>query len=62
MPLRRPGAFAYAGAAAEIGKVDVLLLPVGGTFAISAAGAVEVRGQLQPAITIPMHYRTRRRA
>ena len=42
-----------------IGKVDVLLLPVGGTFVLNAAEALEVRGQLQPAITIPMHYRTR---
>jgi len=43
---------------ADIGKVDVLLLPVGGAFAISIAGAVEVGKQLQAAITIPMHYRT----
>ena len=42
-----------------IGKVDVLLLPVGGTFVLNPAEALEVRGQLQPAITIPMHYRTR---
>ena len=42
-----------------IGKVDVLLVPVGGSFTINAAGALEVRRQLQPAITIPMHYRTR---
>ena len=42
-----------------IGKVDVLLLPVGGAFAISVAEAVDVRRQLAPIITIPMHYRTR---
>lgn len=42
-----------------IGKVDVLMLPVGGTFVINAAEALQVRSQLQPAITIPMHYRTR---
>jgi L-ascorbate metabolism protein UlaG (beta-lactamase superfamily) len=42
-----------------IGKVDVLLLPVGGNFTINAAEALEVRNQLKPAITIPMHYRTR---
>ena len=41
-----------------IGKVDVLLVPVGGTFAINAAEALEVRQQLDPVITIPMHYRT----
>jgi L-ascorbate metabolism protein UlaG (beta-lactamase superfamily) len=42
-----------------IGKVDVLLVPVGGNFTISATEAVEVCHQLNPAITIPMHYRTR---
>jgi L-ascorbate metabolism protein UlaG (beta-lactamase superfamily) len=41
-----------------IGKVDVLMVPVGGTFTISAAEALEVCHQLNPAITIPMHYRT----
>jgi L-ascorbate metabolism protein UlaG (beta-lactamase superfamily) len=42
-----------------IGKVDVLLVPVGGSFTIDAASALKVRGQLGPAITLPMHYRTR---
>jgi L-ascorbate metabolism protein UlaG (beta-lactamase superfamily) len=42
-----------------IGKVDVLLVPVGGNFTINAAEALEVRSQLNPTITIPMHYRTR---
>ncbi len=42
----------------DIGKVDILLLPVGGRFAITVAQALEVRKQLQPVITIPMHYRT----
>ena len=36
-----------------------MLVPVGGSFTIDAAGALEVRRQLNPAITIPMHYRTR---
>jgi L-ascorbate metabolism protein UlaG (beta-lactamase superfamily) len=43
----------------EIGKVDVLLLPVGGTLAISVPEAVEVQKQLPATVTIPMHYRTR---
>ena len=42
-----------------IGRVDVLLVPVGGNFTINAAEAMEVRKQLNPAITIPMHFRTR---
>ena len=41
-----------------IGRVDVLLVPVGGNFTINAAEAMEVRKQLNPAITIPMHFRT----
>ena len=44
---------------AEIGRVDILLLPVGGAFAISVPEALQVRRQLQPAVTIPMHYRTK---
>jgi L-ascorbate metabolism protein UlaG (beta-lactamase superfamily) len=42
-----------------IGKVDVLLVPMGGSFTINATEALEVRRQLNPTITIPMHYRTR---
>jgi L-ascorbate metabolism protein UlaG (beta-lactamase superfamily) len=44
--------------AAAIGKVDVLLVPVGGTFTVDAAAAHEVAGQLAARITIPMHYKT----
>jgi L-ascorbate metabolism protein UlaG (beta-lactamase superfamily) len=40
-----------------IGAVDVLLVPVGGHFTIDAAAATEVVGQLQPRVTVPMHYR-----
>lgn len=42
----------------EIGEVDVLLIPVGGTFTVDAAGAFEVVKQLKPAVTIPMHFKT----
>lgn len=41
-----------------IGEVDVLLIPVGGTFTIDAAAATEVVEQLSPRIIIPMHYKT----
>lgn len=41
----------------KIGKVDVLLLPIGGTYTIDAAQAVEYVKRLNPAIVIPMHYR-----
>jgi L-ascorbate metabolism protein UlaG (beta-lactamase superfamily) len=39
-----------------IGKVDVLLVPVGGGNTLEAAGAAEVVRQVEPRIVIPMHY------
>ena len=42
----------------RIGEVDVLLCPVGGYYTLDAKVAVEVMGQLEPKIFIPMHYRT----
>ncbi len=41
-----------------LGKVDVLMLPVGGFFTIDAKAATKVCDQLKPAIIIPMHYKT----
>jgi L-ascorbate metabolism protein UlaG (beta-lactamase superfamily) len=43
----------------EIGKVDMLLLPIGGRVTLDASGAAEVMKQLNPAVVIPMHYRTK---
>jgi L-ascorbate metabolism protein UlaG (beta-lactamase superfamily) len=43
----------------EIGKVDILLLPIGGRATLDAGGAAEVLKQLNPTIVIPMHYRTK---
>ncbi|MBI5871360.1 MAG: MBL fold metallo-hydrolase [Actinobacteria bacterium] len=40
-----------------IGEVDLLLIPVGGTFTIDAAAATLVLRQLSPRLAIPMHYR-----
>jgi L-ascorbate metabolism protein UlaG (beta-lactamase superfamily) len=40
----------------EIGRVDVLLIPVGGIYTISAKEAVKILEQLEPKIAIPMHY------
>lgn len=42
----------------EIGPVDVLFVPVGGTYTIDAAEAVEVVHQLNPKLVIPMHFKT----
>ena len=44
--------------AAELGKVDILLVPVGGFFTIDAMAASQVCDQLKPKVTIPMHYKT----
>jgi L-ascorbate metabolism protein UlaG (beta-lactamase superfamily) len=43
---------------ASIGKVDVLLMPVGGFFTIGPKEAIQVMRQLSPAVTIPMHFKT----
>jgi L-ascorbate metabolism protein UlaG (beta-lactamase superfamily) len=43
---------------AEIGDVDVLMLPVGGCFTIDAGVATEVVGNLNPRLVIPMHFKT----
>jgi L-ascorbate metabolism protein UlaG (beta-lactamase superfamily) len=41
-----------------IGKVDVLMVPVGGFFTIDAVTATKVCEQLKPKVIIPMHYKT----
>ncbi len=40
-----------------IGEVDVLMLPIGGTYTISPLEAVQTVGLLQPRLVIPMHYK-----
>lgn len=42
---------------AALGRVDILLVPVGGFFTIDTATAWAQVGKLSPAITVPMHYR-----
>lgn len=46
-----------ADLAAQVGKVDVLLLPVGGFYTIDAAAADRVCESLSPKMVIPMHYK-----
>jgi L-ascorbate metabolism protein UlaG (beta-lactamase superfamily) len=43
---------------AEIGAVDILLVPVGGYFTIDASEASQVCNQLKPKVVIPMHFKT----
>jgi L-ascorbate metabolism protein UlaG (beta-lactamase superfamily) len=42
---------------ADVGKVDILLTPVGGNFTIDAKVATEIYGKLASKVVIPMHYR-----
>lgn len=44
--------------ATALGSIDVLMVPVGGTFTIDAKGATAVINRLRPHIAIPMHYKT----
>jgi L-ascorbate metabolism protein UlaG (beta-lactamase superfamily) len=41
----------------QIGKIDILFIPVGGNYTIDAEQAWRVVQALKPKITIPMHYR-----
>ena len=43
---------------AEIGQVDVLMVPVGGFYTIDATTAGAVCDQIKPRVTIPMHFKT----
>lgn len=43
--------------AAEIGKIDVLLSPVGGFYTIDASTASQVIDLLKPRVVIPMHFK-----
>ena len=41
---------------AELGPIDVLLVPAGGVFTLTPAEAAEVVAQITPRIVIPMHF------
>lgn len=42
---------------AALGKVDVLMIPVGGFFTVNAAAAHSIARKIGAKLTIPMHYR-----
>jgi L-ascorbate metabolism protein UlaG (beta-lactamase superfamily) len=44
---------------AAIGRVDVLLTPIGGTFTIDPAGATDAMTKLAARVTVPMHFKTK---
>lgn len=40
----------------RLGRVDVLLVPVGGTYTVDAQGAMEYVREIAAPIVVPMHY------
>ena len=42
---------------AQIGEVDILMIPVGSIFTIDGKVASEIVSQLEPKVIIPMHYK-----
>lgn len=42
---------------ASLGRIDLLMIPVGGFYTIDARTAKELTDALNPAVTVPMHYR-----
>ncbi len=43
---------------AELGKIDILFIPVGGFYTIGAKVATQLCDRLKPKVIIPMHYKT----
>ncbi|MBI4132188.1 MAG: MBL fold metallo-hydrolase [Candidatus Sungbacteria bacterium] len=39
-----------------LGAIDVLLVPVGGTYTVDADAAAEIVAKIEPRLVIPMHY------
>jgi len=40
----------------KIGEIDILMIPIGGVYTISARETLKIMSQLEPKIIIPMHY------
>ncbi len=40
----------------KIGNVDILMIPVGGTYTLSSAESQKIISQIEPLVVIPMHY------
>lgn len=43
----------------QLGRIDILLIPVGGIYTINAETAKRITERLEPQIIFPMHYKTR---
>ena len=42
----------------ELNSVDVLMIPVGGSYTIDAKIAMEIVAEVEPSFVVPMHYQT----
>jgi L-ascorbate metabolism protein UlaG (beta-lactamase superfamily) len=42
----------------QIGEVDILLIPVGGTYTIDSLEAAKLVDLMNPRLVVPMHYKT----
>lgn len=40
-----------------LGEIDILMIPVGGTFTIDGEEAADIINQIEPRLIIPMHYK-----
>jgi len=41
----------------EIGEIDILMVPVGGEFTVGFEEAAQIVMDIEPRVTLPMHYR-----
>lgn len=48
----------YLDGVKPLGRIDVLLIPIGGTYTMSVDEALKALDILKPKLTIPMHYNT----
>ena len=42
----------------KLGRIDILMIPIGGHFTIDGQDAWDIIGHIKPKIVIPMHYKT----
>lgn len=42
----------------QLGQIDILMVPVGGIYTIDGVEADELVDKIEPAIVLPMHYKT----
>lgn len=40
-----------------LGKIDILMIPVGGVYTVDAKGAKEICDAVKPTMIVPMHYK-----